>query len=721
MPVSVLHVTQPLDGGAAVVVQHLCEDQARRGWDVTVAVPPGGPLDDALPALGVKVVPWRAGRRPGPATVWEVERLLRVVRASAPDLVHLHSAKAGLAGRLALRAGLPTVFQPHSWSFEAASGLVRRGAIAWERYGTRWADAVICVSEAERERAVALDIEAIWRVIPNGVDLERFPVAGPAEREEARRRLGLDGSPLAVCVARLHRQKGQDVLIDAWRAVEAAAPGASLALVGDGDQRPLLEGAAAGLSVLFTGLRSDVEDWLAAADVVVMPSRWEGMSLSMLEALARGRSTVITDVGGAREVVGDAGAGAIVPVDDRAALASAVSARLLDPGQAAEEGRRGRALVEQRYDLRVANARTASLYEELLGIRGTDVHPEPPVTRRAVPSAAVRVDVGIPTHGSAPYLVPAIESVLAQTTGDWKLTVSENGPGGGEIEELVQQYLRDPRVRYRATGTNIGPAGNWSSLLQTGEAAYVALLNDDDLWDPDFLARRVGFLGDHPGCGFVFSDQRLVNQAGRVIGATRIQLAEGEHVPEVIVPVLYRENVVGVPTPLMRRAAVEAVTPAFDPTYFMFDYEFWFRLAVRFPVGFLPVRDCSYRLHGGALSTRSRRDYDERQWLRLVDRLDELVDENGLGPTLGDGIRRRRHAYYELAAALDALEARRLRSSASLLAAGVRRDPLALLDPHVRAALVHRLRARGRGLRLPHRRSTGRAARSGRPTGAPVR
>lgn len=321
------------------------------------------------------------------------------------------------------------------------------------------------------------------------------------------------------------------------------------------------------------------------------------------------------------------------------------------------------------------------------------------MTRRAAPAARPWVSVGIPTYGAAPYLTQAVESVLGQTFDDWTLTVSENGPGGGEIERAMQRYLCDRRVRFRPTGRNLGAARNWSSLLTISRAPYVALLNDDDLWDADFLARRVRFLEEHPECGFVFSEFRLIDEQGCEIGAATVPLGEGVHAPETMVPLLYEGNVIGPPTLLLRREMVETVNPFFDRTLAMFDYEFWFRLVVRFPVGFLDVRDCAYRVHGGALSARPRHDYDERQWIRLAERLEELADEQGLGFLIPGAVRRRRRAFYELAAAVDALEARRLRASARLFAAGLRRDPPVLSDRRVWAALFHRLRARSRGLR----------------------
>ena len=96
--------------------------------------------------------------------------------------VHLHSSKAGLAGRLALRCRVPTLFQPHAWSFDAVDGLARRGALAWERWATRWAAAVVCVSAAERDSGIRLGVRARYEVVPNGVDLDKFAAADELNR-----------------------------------------------------------------------------------------------------------------------------------------------------------------------------------------------------------------------------------------------------------------------------------------------------------------------------------------------------------------------------------------------------------------------------------------------------------------------------------------------------------------------------------------------------------
>ncbi len=279
--------------------------------------------------------------------------------------MHLHSAKAGLAGRLLLRGRVPTVFQPHAWSFEAVTGPVHAATLGWERAAARWTSLLVCVSAAERQTGLDQGIRAAAVVVPNGVDLTRLTPAGRPERAAARAALGLDPeAPTAVCVGRLARQKGQDVLLQAWPRVRAGVPDATLVLIGDGPDRAALERSLpAGVSLV--GDSDDVASWLAAADVVVVPSRWEGMALVPLEAMARARSVVASDVTGVRESVPTT-AGAIVPPGDAGSLAAAVLERLDGTVEADAEGRRGRANVESGHDLALTTARITAAALDLL-------------------------------------------------------------------------------------------------------------------------------------------------------------------------------------------------------------------------------------------------------------------------------------------------------------------------------------------------------------------
>ncbi|MFD0855354.1 glycosyltransferase, partial [Actinomadura adrarensis] len=137
--VRVLHVTQPTQGGVAIYAMHAATDQVRRGWRVAVACPADGDLPTRLDSLAVPHVPWDASRSPGPSTLHEALSLGRIVRRFKPDVLHLHSSKAGLAGRLPCVAnGTPTIFQPHGWSWLAAGDSQAESVLRWERFAARW-------------------------------------------------------------------------------------------------------------------------------------------------------------------------------------------------------------------------------------------------------------------------------------------------------------------------------------------------------------------------------------------------------------------------------------------------------------------------------------------------------------------------------------------------------------------------------------------------------
>ncbi|MHC5909354.1 glycosyltransferase, partial [Streptomyces sp. S6] len=200
-------------------------------------------------------------------------------------------ASGDVGVHLAVRGRVPTVFQPHAWSFEAVDGPMASLALNWERFGARWAHRLVCVSEGERATGERAGITGPYQVIPNGIDTGRFHPA-PVDTDPA--------APLVVCVGRLCRQKGQDLLLTAWETVVREVPGARLVLVGDGPDRARLA-ARAPESVTFTGAVEDTVPWYQAADLVVLPSRWEGMALAPLEAMACGRPVVLAEVDGARE------------------------------------------------------------------------------------------------------------------------------------------------------------------------------------------------------------------------------------------------------------------------------------------------------------------------------------------------------------------------------------------------------------------------------------
>ncbi|WP_226961861.1 MULTISPECIES: glycosyltransferase family 4 protein [Streptomyces] len=372
--VTVAHLVQPVDGGVARAVADLVRAQSRLGMRTVVLCPSGGWLARESARAGARVGLWLAERTPTGNLPWEVFCAGRAVRRAAPDVVHLHGDKAGLAGRLALRGLLPTVFQPHVWSFQAARGIGSQLARRWERLAVGWTDRVLCAADHQRQAGRRAGVAAPTTVLRTGVDLDRLPRGDQVTRRQSRAALaavhGLpQRAPLVVCVGRLAERRGQDVLLRAWPRVLARVPGARLALVGEGPERAALR-RAAGPEVLFTGHTEDTAPWFAAADLVVAPTRWGGTGLAPLEAMAVGRPVVVADVGGAGELLppGQA-AHCLVPPNDPAALARSLEALLVDPELRGALGRRAGEHMREVGSVERTAAGCAAVYRELLAER----------------------------------------------------------------------------------------------------------------------------------------------------------------------------------------------------------------------------------------------------------------------------------------------------------------------------------------------------------------
>lgn len=289
-------------------------------------------------------------------------RALRPALAGA-GVVHAHGLRAGmLAGLAGGRHPAPLVVTWHNAVL--ASGVARRVYALLERRVARRATVTLCVSSDLVERVRALGGRDV-RLAPVGAT----PLGPPArQRAEVRAELGAGDRPLVLAVGRLHPQKGFDVLVES-AARYSQLPSRPLTVVaGEGPARADLERriSATGAPVRLLGARSDIADLLAAADLVVMPSRWEGSPLSAHETLLAGRPLVATAVGGLPDFLGD-GAARLVPPDDPVSFADAVAELLVDE--------RARHAVADAGLLRAASWPTASVsvdrvldvYAELAG------------------------------------------------------------------------------------------------------------------------------------------------------------------------------------------------------------------------------------------------------------------------------------------------------------------------------------------------------------------
>lgn len=359
-------------GGTGTHVAMLAAGCAAHGVSVCVFGP-----DTARSYLGltppgvVAFTPVEFGDRPRPGDAVALLRLRRGLSAAGqPDVVHAHGLRAGALTVLALggvRRRPPLVVTVHNAPPNGGGVPVLIYRLL-ERLVARGADVVLCVCGDLEARMRAAGARRVSRAVVPAPDPPRFDAAPPLSAAFA------PGRPVVLAVGRLAAQKGHDTLLAAaatWRDMD---PEPLLAIAGDG---PLSAGLRAkaqalGVGAVFLGQREDVSALLAAAAVFVLPSRWEGQSLALQEALRAGAPIVASRAGGIPELTGDPdltddSAALLVPPGDAARLAAAVRSVLTDPALAgrlrAAARARGAALASP--DTAVAAA--LACYTEAIG------------------------------------------------------------------------------------------------------------------------------------------------------------------------------------------------------------------------------------------------------------------------------------------------------------------------------------------------------------------
>jgi glycosyltransferase involved in cell wall biosynthesis len=334
------------------------------------------------------------------------EQLRRCLRQQSVEIFHEH-AGIGWEGHAAIyaarAAGVPVVLRTEHLPYLITEPRQRRDH---ERLVSS-VDCLVCVSEEARFSFVRAGVPPRkLRVIRNGI---LVPPSGPG-RTETRVRLGLEpGAPIVLTVGRFTEQKGHRDLLAAVPAVLIRAPRARFLWAGRGPLEEELRQRVRALGlephVLLLGQRDDAPDLMAAADLFVLPSLFEGLPLVVLEAMAAGLPVVGTRVCGNAEVIVDGVTGRLVPPGQPTALAEAVLQVIRQPDLAGRWGRAGRRRVEREFSARRMATETSALYDELRRRRGSDDradNPEPDAAARdggAAPSGAEHVAPRAPgTH-----------------------------------------------------------------------------------------------------------------------------------------------------------------------------------------------------------------------------------------------------------------------------------------------------------------------------------
>jgi glycosyltransferase involved in cell wall biosynthesis len=369
----VLLIFEPPDGGVAENVAQLALHLGHHGYEVEAAGPLEAMTYGRLADAGVRVhrLPLVRGYGSPGRDAAALRGLRALISPDRHDLVHCHSAKGGVLGRIAARArGVPAIYSPHCFPFVGEFGAPRRvfaTSVEW-MLGHAATAAILCVCEAERElaRERRIAAPARLRVVYNGSE----PCDEAVEPDAALMALR-DQGPLATAISVLRQQKRIDVLIDAAPLVFARVPDARIAIVGDGPLREELHAHAAALGLdrderfAFLPFEPPSARHLRAVDVFVLSSGWEGLPISLLEALACGVPQVATDVGGSGEAVGE-DTGVLVPPHDPEALADALVAVLKDPARRRRMAAASRTRHSERFGIARMVAETAALYDDVL-------------------------------------------------------------------------------------------------------------------------------------------------------------------------------------------------------------------------------------------------------------------------------------------------------------------------------------------------------------------
>jgi glycosyltransferase involved in cell wall biosynthesis len=370
-------VLQVLSGGrwagTSVVVHAIARRLIERGDDVAVVC-----LDDEV-AERFQAIGARAVRSPywlhpiNPLDIVPFVQMTALCRREKYDLVVTHTSKGGVIGRMTARlAGVPAIIHhAHGYSFtEDRQTRARAFYLLMERVAARCGHLAISVSEEHRLSAIRNKVESPDTIctIHNGIDLTPFE---RADGRAAREKFGFGGDEIILgTVGRLAFSNGYEHMIRAMPAILARHPRARLVIAGDGplgdEHRAVVQSLQLTDKVRFLGFRRDVPDLLASYDVYVHPSLWEGLSVSILEAMASGKAIVATDVVGNREQIKHERTGLMAPPRSSQALSEAVCRLLDDPSLARQLGLQAHAMAREQFSQEMMVDRNVAVYDRLV-------------------------------------------------------------------------------------------------------------------------------------------------------------------------------------------------------------------------------------------------------------------------------------------------------------------------------------------------------------------
>ena len=379
--VKVAHIITRLElGGAQQNTLYCCQNHDRKKYDVLLISGAGGYLDPEarkvqncktylLPELTHPIRPW-----------WDLKalgRLQQILKDEKVDLVHTHSSKAGILGRLAAkRAGVPCIIHTvHGWGFYPGQFFLPRWLYqVLERWAARFTDVIITVSDENRRTGLAAGIgrPEQYRVIHSGIDPKRYQLSFLKARH-ARKKLKSEGRPTVLVLSNFKNQKSPMDVVEVAAVLKKKLPYVLFLWAGDGPlfqqtEKTMRERGLEGNFYLL-GWREDVAELFAASDTLLLSSLYEGLPRVVLQAMAAGKPVVATKVSGTPEAVKDRVTGFLHPPHDINAMAESLFNLLSNPPLGRKMGKAGKELLKGTFLIDEMLVEIERVYEKSPGNR----------------------------------------------------------------------------------------------------------------------------------------------------------------------------------------------------------------------------------------------------------------------------------------------------------------------------------------------------------------
>jgi glycosyltransferase involved in cell wall biosynthesis len=356
-------------GGGESHLLSLVENLDKSVFDPLVLSFTDGPMIERLQDMQVptKIIPTT---RPFDVTKWKTVR--NFIREQQVDLIHAHGTRANSNVLWAAKSlGIPVIYTVHGWSFHPDQrSFVRKIRILGERYLTDRSDVNISVSASNQQTGKENLGRFTSVVINNGIDLQKFDPT--RAYKDIRSQLGIAANDLLVLfIARFTAHKQPLALIKAFAQAAAQLPHLHLLLVGDGDQKEeairLIDQLQLQDRITLEKFRQDVPDVLAAADIFVLPSLWEGLPIGLLEAMAMGKAIIASRVDGTKEIIEHGVNGWLVDTEDLVnQLRDALVQLAGDPAKRERFSLQEMDTVRQRFNAADMTRRIENIYKEVL-------------------------------------------------------------------------------------------------------------------------------------------------------------------------------------------------------------------------------------------------------------------------------------------------------------------------------------------------------------------